>query len=151
MYETLPAVILLTSKGIATSTQLLAAWSKTPSYAYARSTICFMLIGLFLFAMLLNIPASAKSHQQDYGKDVTIHKYLNKNNVKKALVFVKDKHTYRVHYPFNAPFAKPHIYAKYIDNQNKSLAEKFPGYRYFIADDEKIEEVSIDELNKAER
>lgn len=151
VYETLPAVILLTSKGIVTSTQLLAAWQKTPSYAHARSVICLILIGLFLFAMLLNIPATAKSYQNiHYGKDITIHKYLEANSIEKALVFVKDKPTYRVHYPFNAPFAKPHIYAKYRGRQNIKLAEKFPGYRYFIANEEKIEEVPIDELQQDE-
>ena len=144
VYETLPAAILLTSKGIAISTQLLAAWPKTPSYAHARSAICFILTGLFLFALLFNIPATAKTYQ-DYGEDVTIHKYLNKNKVEKALVFVKG-HAYWVHYPFNAPFAKPHIYAKDRENENRKLAEKFPNYRYFIADKKDIVEVSMDEL-----
>ena len=148
MYETLPAVILLTSKGIVTSTQLLAAWQKTPSYAHARSVICLILIGLFLFAMLLNIPATAKSYQNiHYGKDVTIYKYLEANSVEKALVFVKDEPTFRVHYPFNAPFANPHIYARYIKDENKKLADKFPDYRYFIADEnDVVVEVSMDEL-----
>ena len=145
VYETLPAAILLTSKGIVTSTQLLAAWSKTPSYAHARSAICFILTGLFLFAVLFNIPATAKVYQA-YGKDVTIQKYLEKNDIQKALVFVKG-HAYWVHYPFNAPFAKPHIYAKDKGNENKKLAEKFPGYRYFIADEnDVVVEVSLDEL-----
>ena len=148
VYETLPAAILLTSKGIATSTQLLGTWQKTPSYAYARSAICFILTVLFLFAMLLNIPATAKSYQSPhYGKDVTIHKYLEENSVEKALVFVKDAPTYRAHYPFNAPFAKPHIYAKDKGSENKKLAEKFPGHRYFIADEnDVVVEVSLDEL-----
>ena len=151
VYETLPAVILLTSKGIVTSTQLLAFWQKTPSYAHARSVICLILIGLFLFAMLLNIPATAKSYRKiHYGKDITIHKYLEANSIEKALVFVKDEPTFRVHYPFNAPFAKPHIYAKYRSSENRKLAEKFPGCRYFIADEEKIEEVTIDELQQNE-
>ena len=144
VYETLPAAILLTSKGIAISTQFLAAWSKTPSYVHARSAICFILAGLFLFALLFNIPATAKTYQ-DYGEDVTIHKYLDKNKVEKALVFVKG-HAYWVHYPFNAPFAKPHIYAKDRENENRKLAEKFPNYRYFIADKKDIVEVSMDEL-----
>ena len=52
----------------------------------------------------------------------------------------------QVHYLFNAPFAKPHLYAKDRGSENKKLAEKFPGSRYFIADQEKIIEVSIDEL-----
>ena len=152
VYETLPAAILLTSKGIATSTQLLAAWQKTPSYAHARSAICFILSGLFLFAMLLNIPATAKSYQsRHYGKDVTIHKYLEENSVEKALVFVKDEPTFRVHYPFNAPFAKPHIYAKDREKQNIKLAKKFPEYRYFIADEGNVKEVSIDELQQDEK
>ena len=145
VYETLPAYILLTSKGIAISTQRIATWYKTPSYEHARSTICFMLIGLFIFAFLFNVPTTAKSYQT-YGKDVTIHKYLKENSIEKALVFVKDVTSQWVHYPFNAPFAKPHIYAKDRGNQNKNLAEKFPEYRYFIADKEKIEEVSIEEL-----
>ncbi len=63
---------------------------------------------------------------------------------------MKDKPTYRVHYPFNAPFAKPHIYAKYRGRQNRKLAEKFPDYRYFIADEEDIVEVSMDELKRDE-
>ncbi len=147
VYETFPAVILLTSKGIVTSTQLLAAWSKTPSYAHARSVVCLVLIGIFLFAMLLNIPATAKSYQNiHYGKDVTIYKYLEANSVEKALVFVKDEPTFRVHYPFNAPFANPHIYAKDRENENRKLAEKFPDYRYFIADGNNIVEVTMDEL-----
>ncbi|MDE0483220.1 MAG: glycosyltransferase family 39 protein [Candidatus Poribacteria bacterium] len=147
VYETLPAVILLTSKGITTSTQLLVDRLKTPSYTHARSIICFILTGLFLFAVLFNIPATAKSYQgKYYGEDITIHKYLNKNNVEQALVFVKGERTYRVHYPFNAPFAEPHIYAKDRKNENRKLAEKFPNYRYFIADEKDIVEVTIDEL-----
>ena len=151
VYETLPAAILLTSKGIATSTQFLAAWEKTPSYAHARGAICFILTGLFLFAMFFNIPATAKSYQnRHYGKEATIHKYLEENRVERALVFVKDEPTFRVHYPFNAPFAKPHIYAKDRGRENIKLAEKFPDYRFFIASGKKAEEVSIDELRKAE-
>ena len=148
VYETLPAAILLTSKGIATSTQLLGTWQKTLSYGYARSAICFILTVLFLFAMLLNIPATAKSYQSHhYGKDVTIHKYLEENRVEKALVFVKDAPTYRAHYPFNAPFAKPHIYAKDMGSENIKLAKEFPDYRYFIADENDIVvEVTLDEL-----
>ena len=149
VYETLPAYMLLTSKGIVISTQRIATWYKTPSYAHARSILCFMLIGLFLFAFLFNVPATAKSYK-DYGKDVTIHKYLKENSIEKVIVFVKDEMNFRVHYPFNAPFAKLHIYAKYRGNQNKKLAEKFPEYRYFIADEENIEEVSIDELQQKE-
>lgn len=150
VYETFPAYILLTSNGIALSTQFLATWHKTPSYAHARSVICFMLIGLFLFAFLFNVPATAKSYQA-YGKDVNVYKYLNENNIEKALVFMKDGPNYWVHYPFNAPFAKPHIYAKYKGNENKKLADKFPGYRYFIVDSEDIVEVSLDELKRGER
>ncbi len=59
---------------------------------------------------------------------------------------MKDARAYQVHYPFNAPFAKPPLYAKDRGSENKKLAEKFPGSRYFIADQEKIIEVSIDEL-----
>ena len=152
VFETLPAAILLTSKGIATSTQLLATWQKTPSYAHARSAICFILTVLFLFAMLLNIPTTVKSYQsQHYGKDVTIHKYLEENSVERGLVFVKDEPTYRVHYPFNAPFAESHIYAKDRGTKNEEFAKKFPDYRYFIADDENIKEVSIDELKQSEK
>ena len=145
VYETLPAAILLTSKGIVTSTQLLAAWPKTPSYAHARSAICFILTGLFLFAILFNMPKTAETYHE-YGEDVTIQKYLNEKNIEKALVFVKNSRAYWVHYPFNAPFAKPHIYAKDRENENRKLAEKFPDYRYFIADENDVVEVSMDEL-----
>ena len=158
VYETLPAVILLTSRGIALSTECLAAWFKTSSYVqthstivHARGTICFILIALFLFAVLLNMPKTAKSYRHAYTEDVTIQKYLERNSIEKALVFVKNGRTYRVHYPFNAPFAKPHIYAKDRGSENKKLAEKFPEYRYFIADEGKVAELSIDELNKNER
>lgn len=145
VYETLPACVILTSKGITTSTQLLAASLKQHSYVQARNILCLLLIGLFLFAFLFNIPATAKTYR-DYGEDVTIHKYLEKNKVKKALVFVKDTRTYEVHYPFNAPFANPHIYAKYRKTENRNLAEEFPDYRYFIADQKDIVEVSIEKL-----
>ena len=144
VYETLPAAILLTSKGIVTTTQLLAAWQKTPSYAHARSTICFILTGFFLFAVLFNIPVTAGVYH-DYGEDRTIQKYLKINDIKKALVFVKG-HAYWVHYPLNAPFAKPHIYVKDRGNENKKLAEKFPDYRYFVADEKDVVQVSMDEL-----
>ena len=152
VYETLPAVILLTSKGIVLSTKHVAAWLKTPSYAHARSTICLILIGFFLFALLFNVPKTAKSYHNVYTEDVTIQKYLKKNNIEKALVFVRNRRTYRVHYPFNAPFAKPHIYAKDRGSENIKLAEKFPNYRYFIAAEENtVEEFTMNELNKAER
>ena len=150
VYETLPASIILTSRGIALSARFLANWDKTLPYAHAKSEFCFILIVLFLFAMLFNIPIRGKSYRH-HGGDVTIHKYLNKNNIEKALVFVKDKRTYRVHYPFNAPFAKSHIYAKDRGSENKTLADRFPGYRYFISDEETVvEEVSIDELQQSE-
>ena len=145
VYETLPALIILTSRGIVLSTRLLTSWQKTMSDVNARNSLCVILIGLFLFAFLFNIPTTAKSYQ-DYGKDVTIHKYLGENNVEKALVFVKNAHTHRVHYPFNAPFAKPHIYAKDRKNENRKLAEMFPDYRYFIANKNDLVEVSINEL-----
>ena len=144
IYEALPAVILLTSRGIALSTQYLASWYQL-SYAHARNGLCLTICGLFLFAFLFNIPDTATSYK-NYGTDVTIQKYLNKAEVVNALVFVKGTKIYWVHYPFNAPFAKPHIYAKHRGSANKKLAEKFPGYRYFIADEKEIIEVSIDEL-----
>ncbi len=152
VYETLPAVILLTSKGIVLSTKHLAAWLKTPPYAHARSAICLILIGFFLFAMLFNMPKTVKSYHRAYTEDVTIQKYLEKNNIEKALVFVRNKRAYRIHYPFNAPFAKPHIYATDRGSENIKLAEKFPNYRYFIADeDNTVEEFTLNEPNKAER
>ena len=145
LYEILPALILLTSRGLSVSTQFITSRWKTLSYAQARNILCLMLIGLFLFAFLFNMPATAKSYQ-NYGKDVTIQKYLDKNDVPQALVFVKGARAHWVHYPFNAPFASPHIYAKNRGSENRRLAEKFPGYRYFIADEKEIVEVSIDEL-----
>ncbi len=144
-YESLPALILLTSRGLALSMQFITDRWKTLSDTQARNILCLMLVGLFLFASLFNMPKTAKSYQ-NYGKDVTIQKYLEKNDVDQALVFVKGGRAYRVHYPFNAPFAKPHIYAKDRGGENKKLAEIFPGYRYFIADEKKVIEVSIDEL-----
>jgi len=145
VYESLPALILLTSRGLALSTQFITSRWKTLSYAQARDALCLILMGLFLFASLFNMPATAKSYQ-NYGKDVTIQKYLDANDVAQALVFVKGERAHRVHYPLNAPFAKPHIYAKHRGSENKKLAERFPGYRYFIADQKKVVEVSIDEL-----
>lgn len=146
VYESLPALILLTSRGLSLSTQFITARWKTLSYVQARNTLCLMLMGLFLFAFLFNLPATAKLYQYYYGKDVTIQKYFNKNDVAQALVFIKGARDYHGHYPFNAPFAKPHIYAKDRGSENKKLAERFLGYRYFIADEKKVVEVSIDEL-----
>ena len=91
------------------------------------------------------MPKTAETYHE-YGEDVTIQKYLNEKNIEKALVFVKNSRAYWVHYPFNAPFAKPHIYAKDRENENRKLAEKFPDYRYFIADENDVVEVSMDEL-----
>ena len=145
VYESLPALILLTSKGVSLTMQFIASQWKSLSDAQARNILCLMLMGLFLFAFLFNMPTTAKSYQ-NYGKDVTIQKYLDANDVAQALVFVKETRTYHVHYPFNAPFAKPHIYAKHRGSENKKLAERFPGYRYFIADEKEVVEVSIDEL-----
>ncbi len=145
VYETFPALILLTSRGIALSTRLLTSWQKIVSYAHAQNILCVILISLFLFAFLFNVPATVKSYQA-YGVDVTIQKYLDENSMEKALVFVKEEYILRVHYPFNAPFAKSHIYAKHRKNGKRKLAEKFPDHRYFIADEKGTVEVSIDEL-----
>lgn len=126
--------------------QFITSQWKSLSEGRSQNILCLVFLGLFLFAFLLNVPATVKTYQY-YGKDVTIQKYLNKNNVDQALVFVKDAHAYQVHYPFNAPFAKPYIYAKDRENENRKLAEKFPDYRYFIADENDIVvEVSMDEL-----
>ena len=149
MYECLPALILLTSQGLSLTTQFITSQWKSLSEVHAQNILGLVLIGLFLFAFLFNVPATVKTYQY-YGTDVTIKKYLDKNDVEQALVFVKGGRAYQVHYPFNAPFAKPHIYAKDRGSENKKLAEKFPGYRYFIADEEKVEEVSIDELQQTE-
>ena len=145
VYESLPALILLTSRGVSLTTQFITSQWKSLSEDQAQNILCLVFISLFLFAFLLNVPATVKTYQY-YGKDVTIQKYLNKNNVKRGLVFVKDTHAYQVHYPFNAPFAKPHIYAKDREKENRKLAEKFPDHRYFIADEKDIVEVSMDEL-----
>ena len=147
VYESLPALILLTSRGLSLTTQFITSLWKSLSEVHAQNILCLMLIGLFLFAFLFNVPATVKTYQY-YGKDVAIQKYLNKNDVTQALVFVKGAHAYQVHYPFNVPFAKPHIYAKDRGSENKKLAEKFPEYRYFIADEEKVIEVSLDELQQ---
>lgn len=145
VYECLPALILLTSRGVSLTTQFITSHWKSLSEDQAQNILCLTLLGLFLFAILFNIPATAKVYH-DYGEDVTIQKYIEKNNIEKALVFVKDERTYKGHYPFNAPFANPHIYAKDRENENRKLAEKFPDYRYFIADEKDIVEVSMDEL-----
>ena len=150
VYESLPALILLTSQGVSLTTQFITSQWKSLSEGRAQNILGLVLFGLFLFAFLFNVPATVKTYQ-NYGKDVTIHKYLEKNNIEQALVFVKDKRTYQIHYPFNVPFAKPHIYAKDIENENRKLAEKFPDYRYFIADGDTIEEVSIDEFKQTEK
>ena len=133
VYECLPALILLTSRGVSLTTQFITSHWKSLSEDQAQNILCLTLLGLFLFAIFFNIPATAKVYH-DYGEDVTIQKYIEKNNIERALVFVKDERTYKVHYPFNAPFAKPHIYAKDRENENRKLAEKFPDYRYFIAE-----------------
>ena len=148
VYECLPALILLTSRGVSLTTQLITLRWKSLSEVHAQNILCFTFLSLFLFAFLFNVPATVKNchSHQNYGNDITIQKYLNRNNIKQALVFVKDTRAYQVHYPFNAPFAKPHIYAKNRRTENRKLAEKFPDYRYFIADEEDIVEVSIDEL-----
>ena len=145
VYECLPALILLTSRGMSLTTQFITSHRKSLSENQAQNILCIVLICLFLFAYLFNVPATINTYQE-YVKDVTIQKYLTKNNIEYALVFVKDRHTYQVHYPFNVPFANPHIYAKYIKDENKKLADKFPDYRYFIADENDVVEVSIDEL-----
>lgn len=150
VYECLPALILLTSRGLSLITQFITSRWKALSEVHAQNILCSVLIGLFLFAFLFNVTSTAKSYQNYYGKDVNIQKYLDKNDVEQALVFVKNGLAHQVHYPFNAPFAKPHIYAKDRGSENIKLAEKFPGYRYFIAADEQVEEVSIDELSKQE-
>ncbi len=146
VYECLPALIILTSRGISLSTQFIISRWKTISEAHARNILCFTLVGLFLFAFLFNVPSTAKRYQNYYGTDVTIQKYLDKNDILQAIVFVKGIRSYQVHYPFNAPFAKPHIYAKDRGSENKKLAEKFPDHRYFIADQGKVEEIYFDEL-----
>ena len=145
VYESLPALILLTSRGVSLTTQFITSQWKSLSKDQAQNILCLVFTGLFLFAFLFNVPATVKTYQY-YGKDVTIQKYLNKNNVEQALVFVKDALAYQIHYPFNAPFAKPHIYAKDKKDENRKLAEKFPNYRYFIADENDIVEVTMDEL-----
>ena len=150
VYECLPALILLTSRGLSLNVQFLTSRWKTLSEDHAQNILCLVLIGLFLFAFLFNVPATVKTYQY-YGKDVTIQKYLNKNDVPQALVFVKGGLAYQMHYPFNAPFAKSHIYAKDRGSENKKLAEKFPGYRYFIADEnDVVVEVSLDELQQSD-
>ena len=151
VYESLPALILLTSRGLSLSTQFITSRWNTLSDVQARNILCLILLGLFLFAFLFNVPSTAKFYQNYYGPDVTIQKYLDKNDVAHALVFMKGGRANQVHYPFNAPFAKPHVYAKDRGSENKKLAEKFPDYRYFIADEEKVEEVSIDELQQDKR
>lgn len=144
IYESLPALILLTSQGTISSIQFLGS-QKQISYAHARNILCVVLTCLFLFAFLFNVPATAKSYQS-YGGDTVIQKYLVKTNVERALVFVEGSRSHWVHYPFNMPFASPHIYAKDRGIENRRLAEKFPGYRYFIASGEGVTEVTIDEL-----
>lgn len=143
IYETLPAFIILTSRGIVLCGQLLASWWKM-SYKHALNMLFLVLSGLFLFTFIVNFPATANSH--NYGPDVTIQKYLDKINVKHALIFVEKNHTYGVHYPFNIPFPGPRIYVKSRDGNNRRLADKFQGYQYFIHNGKKITEVSIDEL-----
>ena len=144
VYEALPALILLTSRGMFLSMQFLTSWQRL-SYAHARNVLFLTLTGLFLFGFVFNVSGTAKSYQS-YGRDISIQKYLDKEGVVHALVFVKGAKTYWVHYPFNVPFAASHIYAKDKGHENRRLAEKFPGYRYFIADEKKVIEVSIDEL-----
>lgn len=143
VYEALPALILLTSRGIVLSTRFLASWQQM-SYDHARNILFLTLSGFFLFAFLVNVSATAKSY--NYGADVTIQKYLDKAEVEHALIFVEGKRAYQVHYSFNIPFPGPRIYSQNRGSENRRLAEKFPGYRYFIADEKEVVEVSIDEL-----
>ena len=126
----------------------MSRW-KTLSYVHVRNIFGLMVIGLFLFAYIFNMPATTMPYQ-NYGGDVFIQKYLDKTNVEQALVFVNDRRVYRVHYPYNTPFAKKYIYAINRESENKKLAEKFPGYRYFMADRDKIVEVSMDELQQSD-
>lgn len=149
VYEALPVLVLLTSRGIVLSIQFLASRWQMP-YAHARNVLCLMLSCFFLFAFLFNVPATAQSYQS-YGGDIILQKYLVKTKVERALVFVKSERTHWVHYPFNMPFASPHIYAKNKGGENWRLAEKFPNYRYFIADGKEVTEVSINELRQNER
>lgn len=143
VYEAFPAFILLTSRGLVLGKRFLASWRRM-SFANARNVLFLMLVGLFLFAFLFNIPAKAKIYQSSYGGDITIQKYLEKSGVANALVFVRGARAYLAHYPFNAPFAAPHIYANDRGSENRKLADKFPDYRYFIADENEVREVSLE-------
>lgn len=143
VYEALPALILLTSRGIVLCSRLLASWCQI-SYKHALNLLFLVLGGLFVSAFLFNVPATANSH--DYGTDVTIEKHLDKIEAERALIFINSNQSYKVHYPFNIPFPGPRIYVKSRNGQNRRLADRFEGYRYFIHNGKEITEVSIDEL-----
>lgn len=140
IYEAFPALILLTCRGIVLSTQWISNF--TQSFAKARNVQMLAISGLFFFALLFNVPTTATTYKR-YGSDGGIRKYLDKKQVTRALVFVKDRTLYRVHYPFNIPFAKRIVYARDQGHENQRLAEEFPGYRYFVADQNGIREISI--------
>lgn len=142
IYEALPALVLLTSQGIILSIRWLG--HQTHDFLRVRNTFLLALSGLFLFAFVFQVPTTAMSYKR-FGSDVSVQKYLDHKQVPRALVFV-DKPLYLAHYPLNAPFANQHIYAIDKGIENRRLAEKFPDYRYFIADEEEVVEVSIDEL-----
>ena len=91
------------------------------------------------------MPKTAETYHE-YGEDVTIQKYLNEKNIEKALVFVKNSRAYWVHYPFNAPFANRISTPKTEKTKTENSQKNFPDYRYFIADENDVVEVSMDEL-----
>ena len=60
VYESLPALILLTSRGLSLTMQFMTSQWKSLSEVHAQNILWLVLLGLFLFAFLFHCPINSK-------------------------------------------------------------------------------------------
>jgi len=144
LYESSPALIILSARGILRCPRLICKKLKIPTtektvkaVIFSSLVLCLIIVGRYY------IPSTLNYYQNDFYTHIkkNIIETVEKKDIKNAIVFVKSDF-YRSAFPANSPTLDGDvIYAIDRGEQNKLLMEYFPNREYYRADGKIIEKI----------
>lgn len=142
LYAAAGAMILLTARGIQSMPRLCRRMSKHPLsarsiYGLTTATLVFC----FAYGLTSNVPALYDVYSNSYwGVNTKLFREVETRGVGKALIFTR--HYFGCLLMANSPLLDTDvIYVRDSGARNKEIMALYPGYRYFIARKDTIEEV----------
>ena len=142
LYEAAGIMILLTARGIQSLPHLIkTVLKRAVSVRRLYGLTTAVLVFCTLYALASNVPALYKVYSSNYWEvNTKLFSEVEQQGVGKALIFTR--HFFGCLLMANSPFLDNDvIYVVDSGALNKKMMALYPGYRYFIAQGDSIEEI----------